>query len=153
MIKNFYRLLTHLGNLLQSPVLLLLRLYWGWQLFLTGKGKLVNLDTTANFFASLNIPLPKLNAFMAGSVECVGGLLLFIGLGSRLVSIPVAFTMVVAYITADAAALRAFLTDPGQFTGAAPFPFLLVSLLVLAFGPGALSVDALLARQFATDKK
>src|SRR5213594_796546 len=100
-MKAAYLLLIKFGNALQSPLLLVIRLHWGWQLFLTGKGKLLNLDRTAGFFANLHIPMPKLNALLAGGTECFGGLLLILGLGARLVSIPVAFTMVIAYLTAD----------------------------------------------------
>jgi putative oxidoreductase len=83
-----------------------------------------------------------LNALVAGAVECFGGLLLLAGLGARLVSVPLAFTMAVAYVTADREALAAIFSDPDKFTGAAPFLFLLASLLVLAFGPGRFSLDA-----------
>lgn len=131
---------------LQSPLLLAVRLYWGWQFAQTGWGKLMNLDRTAGFFDSLGIPLPKLNAIMAGGTECVGGILLAFGLFARPASVPLLFTMLVAYGTADRDALKAITTDPDQFTGAAPFLFLLASLIVLAFGPGKLSLDALLGR-------
>lgn len=138
------RLLATLGGWLQSPLLLIVRLWWGWSFFQTGKGKLMNLEKTAAFFESLHIPLPKVNAIAAGSVECVGGLLLLVGLGSRIVSVPLIFTMVVAYVTADNEAWHAILSDPDKFTGATPFLFLFASLLIFAFGPGKLSVDALL---------
>jgi putative oxidoreductase len=153
-IKVAYRLLVKLANLLQSPLLLAMRLYWGWPLFLTGKGKLMNLNRTAEFFSSLHIPMPKLNAIMAGSAECLGGLLLCLGLGSRLISIPVAFTMIIAYVTADSEAFKSVLSDPDKFTGAAPFLFLLTAIVVLAFGPGAFSVDYILGKKFGNaDRK
>ncbi|HUK81745.1 MAG TPA: DoxX family protein [Verrucomicrobiae bacterium] len=153
-IKGAYRILVRLANLVQSPLLLAMRLYWGWPLFRTGWGKLMNLNHTAEFFSSLHIPMPKLNAILAGSTECFGGLLLCLGLGSRLVSIPVAFTMVIAYVTADPEAFRSVLSDPDKFTGAAPFLFLLTALVVLAFGPGAFSVDYILGKKFGNpDRK
>ena len=150
---KLYRLLIILGNALRHLVLFIPRVHFGYQLFLTGKGKLMNLDKTAGFFTSLHIPMPKFNAVLAGSTECFGGLLLVIGLASRLVSIPVAFTMVVAYLTADMEAIRSILSDPDKFTSAAPFLFLLTALLVLTCGPGAISLDALISRKFSTDKK
>ncbi len=131
---------------LQSPLLLVIRLYWGWQFAQTGWGKLMNLDRTAGFFDSLGIPLPKLNAIMAGGTECAGGVLLALGLFARPASVPLIFTMLVAYGTADLDALNAIVSDPDQFTAAAPFLFLLASLIVLAFGPGKLSLDALLGK-------
>jgi putative oxidoreductase len=88
-----------------------------------------------------------LNAVMAGGTECVGGALLVVGLGSRLVSVPLAATMIVAYVTADNEALRAIVSDPEKFTSAAPFMFLLVALIVLAFGPGTFSLDRVLLKK------
>jgi putative oxidoreductase len=66
-----------------------------------------------------------------------------LGLFARPVSVPLIFTMLVAYATADREALQAITTDPDKFVTAAPFLFLLASLIVLAFGPGKLSLDAL----------
>ncbi len=131
-----------LGSALQSPLLLLLRLYWGWSFAQTGWGKLMHLDRTAGFFASLGLPAPTLNAILAGGTECAGGLLLLLGLGARLVSVPLAFVMIVAYATADREAVQALFSDPEKFVTAAPFLFLLTALLVLAFGPGKFSLDA-----------
>ena len=68
--------------------------------------------------------MPVLNAYLAGATECFGGLLLVVGLASRLVAIPVAFTMIVAYVTADYEALTSIFSDPDKFVAAAPFPFL-----------------------------
>src|SRR5580693_932377 len=55
-MKKLYALYVSLVSKLQSPFLLIIRLYWGWHFFLTGKGKLMNLDRTAGFFATLHIP-------------------------------------------------------------------------------------------------
>ena len=131
------------ASFLQSPLLLAIRLYWGWQFVQTGWGKLTNLERTTGFFESLHIPMPKLNAIMAGGTECLGGALLVLGLFARPASVPLIFTMLVAYATADRESLQAITTDPDKFVTAAPFLFLLASLIVLAFGPGKLSLDAL----------
>lgn len=142
-------LLATLGGWLQPVLLLVVRGWWGWSFFLTGKGKLMALDKTASFFAELNLPLPKLNAILAGSTECFGGALLLLGLFSRLVSVPLIFTMLVAYATADKEALAAIFSDTDKFTGATPFLFLFACVIVFAFGPGKLSLDALLFKKAA----
>jgi putative oxidoreductase len=151
-VGRAYEKFAAVANYLQAPLLFFLRVFFFWQLFLAGKGKLLNIEKTAEFFGSLNIPMPLFSAYLAAVTECFGGLLLVIGLASRLVAIPVAFTMIVAYITADYEAFTAVFSDPDKFVGAAPFPFLLSSLLVLAFGPGAISVDALIKR-FAPSRR
>src|SRR5688572_10362373 len=141
--------LDHVASCLQSPLLLVIRLYWGWSFAQTGWGKLLHLDRTAGFFESLNIPAPKLSALLAGGTECLGGILLALGLFARPASIPLIFTMLVAYGTADREGVMAITSDPDKFVTAAPFLFLLASLFVLAFGPGKLSFDAWLGRKGA----
>ncbi len=136
-----------LAATLQSPLLLIIRLYWGLSFAQTGWGKLMDLDRTAGFFAELGIPLPKLNAVMAGATECGGGILLALGLFARPAAVPLIVCMSVAYATADREALMALTSEPDKFVAATPFLFLLASLVVLAFGPGKFSLDALVARR------
>ena len=143
----------HAASYLQSPLLLVIRLYWGWQFAQTGWGKLTNLERTTGFFESLHIPMPKLNAIMAGGTECLGGMLLALGLFARPASVPLIFTMLVAYATADREALQAITSDTDKFVTAAPFLFLLAALIVLAFGPGKLSLDAIFGRGTAAPAK
>jgi putative oxidoreductase len=145
-IQRVYERFVGAANLLQSPLLLALRLYFFWQLFQTGQGKLSNIGKIIEFFKSLGIPAPTANAYFVSSLECFGGLLLIIGLASRPLALMVAVSMFVAYWTGDHEALTNMFTDPDKFVQAAPFPYLLTALLVLAFGPGLFSVDALLKR-------
>jgi putative oxidoreductase len=107
-IRRAYEVLVTGANFLQSPLLLALRLYFFWQLFLTGKGKLSNIGKVSEFFTSLHIPLPTLNAYFIGSLECFGSLLLIIGLASRPLSLLTVNSMTVAYLAADFEPCRAF---------------------------------------------
>src|ERR1700752_4973051 len=145
-LRRGYELLAVGTTALQSPFLLLLRLYFFWQLFLTGKGKLLNIGKVSEFFASLGIPLPTLNAYLIGSLECFGSLLLIVGLMSRPLSLLIVSSMIVAYFTADFEAISNMFSDPDKFVKADPFPFLVTAVIVLLFGPGKFSVDALLKR-------
>ena len=144
LLRRGFELLIASGAALQSPILLVLRLYFFWQLFLTGKGKLANIGKVSEFFTSLHIPLPTFNAYFIGSLECFGSLLLIIGLASRPLALLVLLSMIVAYVTADFKAVSAIFSDPDKFVKADPFPFLLTALIVFVFGPGRFSVDALL---------
>jgi putative oxidoreductase len=143
-IRRAYELLVTATNLLQSPLLLALRVYFFWQLFLTGKGKLSNIGKVSEFFASLGIPLPTLNAYFIGSLECFGSLLLIIGLASRPLSLLIVISMTVAYLAGDFEAVMNIFSDPDKFVKADPFPFLLTALIILVFGPGLFSIDALM---------
>ncbi|MFI5358064.1 MAG: DoxX family protein [Opitutales bacterium] len=145
-------LLALLAGWLRSPFLLVIRLYWGWQFFLTGKGKLTHLDHTTDYFASLNIPAPRLNAMLAGSTECVFGLLLLAGLGGRVVPVPLIGLLITAYFTSEQEALHAFFSNPDKFLTADPFLFLFATVIILVFGPGKLSLDALFARKTSPDQ-
>jgi putative oxidoreductase len=129
---------------LQSLFLLTIRLYWGWQFCSTGFGKLAHIDKITGFFHDLGIPFPMFNACLAGTTEFLGGICLMLGLASRLVAIPLIFTLIVAYATAERDVLKSIFTDPDMFTSADPFLFMLAAMIVLLFGPGKISIDALL---------
>jgi len=148
LLERLYRLLVRAANSLQSPFLLAVRLYWGYQFAEDGWGKLHNLDKVTDFFHSLGLPAPALTAAFIGGLELVGGILLAIGLGSRLVALLLTCNMSMAYITADREALLSIFSDPDKFYGATPYTFLFASLIVLAFGPGKFSVDAWLAKKW-----
>jgi len=134
-------------SLLQSPFLLAVRLYWGWQFAQTGWGKLHNLAKITAYFTSLNIPFPAANAHFIAGLEFFGGLLLIVGLGTRLVGLLLAANMMVAYWKGDHDALISIFSDPGKFYVADPYTFLFASLLVLIFGAGWLSLDALILKR------
>lgn len=124
-----------------NVVLLVLRLVWGWQFLTTGLGKLENHTRVTDFFTSLGIPAPGLNAWFVGGLEMVGGGLLLAGLFSRPIALLLTGNMLVAYLTADRPALLGVLHDLDAFLRADPFWFLFVSVVVLTLGPGAISLD------------
>jgi putative oxidoreductase len=143
-VHRGYSLLVLAGNSLQSPFLLFVRLYWGWQFCQTGWGKLHNLPHVVEFFTSLGIPAPALNAHFVSGLEFLGGILLAIGLGSRLIALMLTVDMIVAYVTADRAAFFSIFSKPDDFIAGTPFAFLMASLIVLIFGPGRFAVDYLI---------
>jgi len=143
-----YTLLIDAASSLQSVFLLAVRLYWGWQFMQTGWGKLHRISQVIEFFASLHIPAPAANAWFVALLECVGGILLALGVGSRLLSLLFVGDMLVAYLTADRAALMSLFSDPGKIIAADPFSFLFASLVILIFGPGKIAVDTWLASRF-----
>jgi putative oxidoreductase len=141
-MKRCYGMLVSGANSLQSPFLLLVRLYWGWQFMQTGWGKVTNIDKVTHFFTTLGIPAPGLNAHFIAGLELFGGTLLVLGLASRLIGLMLTANILVAYILADREALFSVIADPDKFYAAARYTFLIASLVVLIFGAGQLSVDA-----------
>ncbi len=146
-VERLYGLLISAGSRLKNPFLLAIRLYWGWQLSESGWGKLTHLGKVTDYFTSLGLPMPGVTAQFVSSLELVSGILLILGLASRLISVPLIVNLIVAYITADRDALLGFFSDPGKFYNADEFTFLFVALIVLIFGPGLFSLDALIARR------
>lgn len=145
---TLYARFATLASYLQSPFLLVVRLYWGWQLVQSGWGKLHHLDKVTDFFTSLNLPLPAATAHFVSGLELVGGILLILGLGSKLIALLLTINMVAAYWTADREALLSIFSDPGKFYAADPYTFLFASAIILIFGSGLFSVDALLANRY-----
>ena len=129
-----------------DAVLLVLRVTWGWQFFQTGLGKLRNIERVITFFTSLGIPAPVTTAYLVGTLELAGGLLLLVGLFARPIALLLAGNMVVAYLAADRGALLGVFSNLEAFQKADPFMFLVVSVVVLAFGAGAVSLDRLIQK-------
>jgi len=144
--RSVYQLLGNFSSKLQSPFLLAIRLYWGWQFVQSGWGKLHNIGHVTEFFTSLNIPFPHVNAIAVSNLEFFGGILLILGLASKLTGLALTGNMLVAYITADREALVSIFSDPAKFYAADPYTFLFASVILLVFGAGAISADALIAR-------
>ncbi len=152
-LVRLYRLLISAASRLDSAFLLVVRLYWGIQMAQTGWGKLNTLDRVTNFFTTLGIPAPGLNAVFIATLEFVGGILFALGIGSRLIAMLFIGDMLVAYWAADREALFSIFSSPDKFYAAAPYTFLIASLIVFIFGPGKYSIDALLARRFRPSRQ
>jgi putative oxidoreductase len=143
--KSWHETFFHFVDYLQHPFLLFVRLYWGIQLMLSGWGKLHNLDRVTDFFSSLNLPMPHQMAIFVSCVEFFGGLFFALGLLSRVTSLVLTINMIMAYVsvTEDRQALFSMFSDPDRWTKADPYVF-----LVLLFGPGVVSLDALVNKIF-----
>jgi putative oxidoreductase len=152
-LHKLYAWFARTASRLQSPFLLFVRLYWGFQIAQNGWGKLHNLANVTTFFASLGLPAPGPTATFVATFEFVGGILLIIGLASRLVGLMLAVDMFMAYLTADREALLSFFHDPGKFYVADPYTFLFAGLLILIFGPGFVALDTLVERWIIKHEK
>ncbi|MBA3956951.1 MAG: DoxX family protein [Parachlamydiaceae bacterium] len=152
-IKRIYGNVARAGETLQSFILLALRLLWGYSWFLAGSTKLNDPQTVANFFENMNIPFSLFSAYLVGYVEMIGGACLIIGFASRLVSIPLAITMIVALVVAHPDALTAAWNDVSPLLVQGAFVHLCVALIIFAFGPGKFSVDYIIQRLFSKGGK
>jgi putative oxidoreductase len=121
---------------------LLARVSVGLVFVTAGWGKLENLEGVVEFFGSLGIPAPQLQAPFVAATELGCGLLLVLGLATRLAAAPLVVTMIVAIRTALWEELEGVIDLFGREE------FLLLVLLVWLgiAGSGALSIDALADR-------
>jgi putative oxidoreductase len=119
----------------------LARLTVGLVFLKSGWGKLHSLPDVTDYFTSLHIPMPGFNARLAASTEFFGGLLLVVGLGTRLVVLPMAFTMVIAIITAKLPDVH----DVWDFAGLEEWSYLVFFIWFALAGAGPLSLDRLIA--------
>lgn len=145
-VERLNALFVRLMSKLQSPFLLAIRVYWGWQFAMVGWGKLHNLAHVTEFFDSLHLPAPAFTAAFVSSFEFVAGILLALGLLSRVTALGIVVDMAVAYFTADHDALVSIFSSPEKFYGADPFIFWFVGVIILFFGPGKFSLDTLLSQ-------
>jgi putative oxidoreductase len=150
LIGSAYTRASALFNWLQSPLLLAIRLYWGWQFMQDGWGKLTHLDRVAQFFASLNLPAPGMTALAVALIELVGGVLFTFGIASRLVSLVLFINMTMAYLSVpdDRVNFSHIFSKPDDFYGATPYTYWFAALLILILGPGLYALDTLIVRRF-----
>src|SRR5665213_4113834 len=109
----------------------------------TGWGKLHSIPDVTQYFATLHIPMPGFNARLTAATEFFGGLAMLFGLGTRLVALPMAFTMVIAIVTAK----RDDITGLTALVGLEEWSYLVFFIWLALAGAGALSLDALLSRR------
>lgn len=119
-------------------ILLLLRLTVGIVFIQTGLGKFQNFDQTVAFFASIGLPFADANAFLAAATELVGGTLILLGLGTRLIIFPLVVVMIVALGTAHANDI----TSISALVSLRAWDYLVSFLVLGAFGAGKFSVDS-----------
>ncbi len=124
---------------------LLFRIVLSYGFFEPATRKLGNIDAIAQWFASMNYPLPTLNAYLAGITEFSGSVLLLLGLGTRLMTIPLMFVMLVAIVTVHLG--NGFAAGNNGFE--IPLYYLLMLFSLLVNGAGKFSIDHYLSKKKA----
>jgi len=122
---------------LQSVSLLFLRLILAYGFYEPAKMKWSDIDAVAEWFGSMGLPLPTLNAYMAASTEALGVLLLTVGFATRLISIPLIVVMIVAILTVHLS--NGFSSGDNGFE--IPLYYMLMLLVLVSHGAGKFSVD------------
>jgi putative oxidoreductase len=123
------------------PAAILIRLAVGFVFLVAGLRKLGDIDGGAGFFGSIGIPAPEVMFPFVAVMEVLCGLLVLIGLATRLAAIPIAIIMIVALITTKLPQLPDGFSD---FLNASRLDvaMLLCAIYLIWVGAGRWSVDA-----------
>ena len=130
-----------------SVLLLLIRLYWGWQFAIDGWGKLHHLDRVGQYFATLNLPMPAQTALFVALIEFAGGITLAVGLFTRVTALVLFINMTVAFWAAEKDAFLGVISAPDKFQAADAYTYWFAALLILILGPGLFAIDTCFRRR------
>jgi len=140
MLKTIYPITKNILSQGQSVSLFLARLAVAYGFYEPAMTKWSDIGSVAEWFGSIGIPFPTLNAYMAASTEIVGVVLLTLGLFTRLISIPLMIIMIVAITTVHLS--NGFAAGSNGFE--IPLYYMLFLALFASLGAGKLSLDHLL---------
>ena len=140
MLKTIYPITKNILSQGQSVSLFLARLAVAYGFYEPAMTKWADIDSVAQWFGSIGIPFPTLNAYMAASTEILGVVLLTLGLFTRLISIPLIIIMIVAITTVHLG--NGFSAGNNGFE--IPLYYMLFLALFASMGAGKLSLDHLL---------
>lgn len=139
-----YKSVVQYFTKLKDVHLLAVRLILAYGFYNPAIMKWQNINSIAEWFGSMGIPLPALNAYMAASTEMAGVILLTLGLANRIISIPLIFVMIVAIVTVHLG--NGF--EAGNNGFEIPVYYILLLLAILIHGAGKLSVDNIIKNKF-----
>jgi putative oxidoreductase len=133
-----------------STAILLLRIMSGLILFVGGAGKVLGwfggmgMNATLDIFKT-NLHLSAFWIYLSCYTEFIGGLLIIIGLFTRIAAFALFINMLVATL---------FVGFKNFFMGGAAYPCLLmiIFLAIVLSGPMAFSIDAVLAKKKRIEK-
>ena len=122
------------------------RIVVGWVFLWSGWGKLHNLKQVTENFVGWGIPFPHLLTPFVSGVEFFGGLLLLVGLLTRISAGALGITMIVAIRAAKWADVDSLET----LLGFDESEYLALFVWLAIAGPGIVSIDHWLERRFGS---
>lgn len=131
-------------------VLLMVRIWLGYRMFTASYSSVIDIifhPEERAFFekwfgGELHFPMPLAMAFLAKGSELLGGVMVFMGLFTRVSATLIAFTMMVATLTAN---LGTEFNIDGGFT----ISYFMFALILIVEGGGKYSLDYLLSQKSA----
>jgi len=140
MITHIYPIAKEILSKGQDLSLLLARLVLAYGFYNPAMNKWADIHAVAEWFGTLGIPMPTINAYLAASTELLGVVLLTLGLLTRLISLPLIVVMIVAIITVHLP--HGFAAGDNGFE--IPLYYMLFLAIFASFGAGRFSLDHLI---------
>ncbi|MGB5133079.1 MAG: DoxX family protein [Steroidobacteraceae bacterium] len=122
------------------------RIVVGWVFLWTGWGKLTHLPLVTENFVGWGIPMPEVLAPFVSGVEFFGGILLLLGLLTRISAGALGVVMIVAVRAAQWDQIDSLQT----FLGFEEIMYLAIFLWLAIAGPGSISIDRVLQKRWKT---
>ncbi len=138
-VKAYDRFSDSLSMAADLP-LLFLRLILAYGFYKPAMMKLKDVNAIGGWFESMGYPMPYLNAYLATITEGLGVILLVLGLGTRIISVPLMIAMLVAIFTVHY--VNGFNARDNGYE--IPLYYLLMLFTLFVMGSGRLSVDYLI---------
>ena len=139
-LKNIYLEFSRLSEYFKSLSLLIARLLVAYGFYEPAMMKWQDMKSVADWFGSMGIPFPTLNAYMAASTEITGVVLLTLGLFTRFISIPLIIIMIVAIVTVHLG--NGFSAGNNGFE--IPLYYMSFLLIFFSHGAGKFSLDRII---------
>ena len=137
LLKKIYLEYSRLSEYGHSSALLFARLIVAYGFYEPAMMKWGDINSVAEWFGSMGIPFPTLNAYMAAGTEATGVVLLTLGLFTRLISLPLIVIMVVAILSVHLA--NGFSAGANGFE--IPLYYMIFLMIFASHGAGKFSLD------------
>jgi putative oxidoreductase len=138
--KKVYIEFSRLSEYTKSFSLLFARLVVAYGFYEPAMMKWNDINSVAEWFASIGIPFATLNAYMVASTETLGVILLVLGLFTRFISLPLIIVMLVAITTVHLP--NGFSAGDNGFE--IPLYYMLFLFIFLSNGAGKFSLDRII---------
>ncbi|WP_201352670.1 HvfX family Cu-binding RiPP maturation protein [Hydrogenimonas urashimensis] len=136
-LRRFYAEYSRAAGYLKSPSLLFMRLILAHGFYEPAMMKWNDIAAVSEWFASLGMPMPTLNAYMAAATELIGVVLLTLGFMTRFIALPLIVVMVVAIATVHLP--HGFSAGNNGFE--IPLYYMIMLFALMAHGAGRFSLD------------
>ena len=140
---SLYMTFTLITEYFQSIALFVARLLIAYGFYEPAMSKWNDIDSVAQWFDSMGIPFPTINAYLAAGTEAVGVLLLVLGLFTRLISLPLIVIMIVAIFTVHLS--NGFSAGVNGFE--IPLYYMVFLMIFVSHGAGKFSLDNIFFHQ------